>query len=78
MVELDALTQLRGLSTAQAAAFVGEHPETFLRKVREGKRPPPDRVFGPRQRYWTVETLLRAARRNVAGKAPAAPADGRP
>lgn len=64
MVELDALTQLRGLNTTQSAAFVGEHPETFLRKVREGTRPPPDWVFGPRQRYWTVETLLRAARRN--------------
>ena len=65
MVELDALTQLRGLNTTQSAAFVGEHPETFLRKVREGTRPPPDWVFGPRQRYWTVETLLRAARRNA-------------
>lgn len=65
MVELDALTQLRGLTTAQAAAFVGEHVETFTRKVRNGQRPPPDRVFGPRKRYWTVETLLRAAGKNA-------------
>ncbi len=69
MVELDALAQLRGLSSAQAASFVGEHPETFLRKVRDGQRPAPDLVFGPRRRCWRVETLLRAAR-NVADKRP--------
>ena len=63
MVELDAITQLRGLNSTQAAAFVGEHPETFLRKVREGQRPAPDLVFGPRRRYWLPETLLRAARK---------------
>mgnify|MGYP000943579124 CR=1 FL=1 len=62
-MQIDALTQVRGMTSAQAAAFIGEHVETFLRKVREGKRPPPDRVFGPRQMYWTVETLLRAARK---------------
>ena len=76
MVELDALTQLRGLNTTQSAAFVGEHPETFLRKVREGTRPPPDWVFGPRQRYWTVETLLRAARRNAGNNQPASSRSG--
>ena len=65
-MQIDALINLRGMTSAQAAAFVGEHVETFLRKVREGRRPGPDLVFGPRQRYWTVETLLRAARRNSA------------
>ena len=62
MVELDALTQVRGMTSAQAAAFVGEHPETFLRKVREGRRPAPDLVFGPRQRYWLPQTLIGAGK----------------
>ena len=42
-MQIDALINLRGMTSAQAAAFVGEHVETFLRKVREGRRPAPDR-----------------------------------
>ena len=62
-MQIDALINLRGMTSTQAAAFVGEHVETFLRKVREGRRPGPDLVFGPRQRYWLPQTLLAAGRR---------------
>ena len=65
-MQIDALINLRGMTSTQAAAFVGEHVETFLRKVREGRRPGPDLVFGPRQRYWLPATLIEAARRKNA------------
>ena len=74
-MQIDALINLRGMTSAQAAAFVGEHVETFLRKVREGRRPGPDLVFGPRQRYWLPATLVEAARRTNAGIEP--PRSGR-